>query len=478
MFNAGAMLRSLPFLKFLIGACLAVASALAFAGPATLAPSQFIGGTDVDTDALGNRVPVVLVHGLGGSGDGWDALLHAYAANPSWRAIFKPYTYRYPNSASAIAADPTAPRTIMGLGKAFRDVLQPWLDKPATTQDQGFGGKSFVVLAHSMGGLVARSMMQEYAFADGTRGGEHVLHLITLGTPHQGTPLADGGFAIGLTALPEFATSYGGFVASMAWTNYDGLDMGSGICNPWLARLNTFAPMPATSYGRCGTVSAIPLPGFYEKIIAYAASSLQSPDLALGLGAFKPGSDPAMLVTYAYLHDGLSRTYSNDGIVPLASARFDGQAIWSRAEAADCDHRYLERGYPETVRSWTATYSDWAFCGATNAGGTKPSGTSGGWAVAGSIYAAPGGIVEKIRDVSQAERVFAWAEQAYSPFLQSPGALTRIADGYYYRYYAATNAYVGVKNGDVHYMGPASGNRIVRMGTLAEFVAQAQAAGY
>ncbi len=476
------MLRSTPFLKFLAGAFLVVAGSLAFAAPATLAPSQFIGGAAVDADALGNRVPVVMVHGLGGSGDGWDALLHAYAANPSWRAIFKPYTYRYPNSASdiaaALAADPATPLTITGVGKGFRDALQTWLDKPATATDQGFGGKSFVVLAHSMGGLVARSMMQEYAFRDGSRGGEHVLHLITLGTPHQGTPLADAGFAIGLPAVPEFASSYGAFVANMAWTNYDGLDMSSGMCNAWLARLNTFAPMPATSYGRCGTASAVPLPGFYEKIIAYAASSLQTPDLALGLGAFKPGSATSMLVTYAYLHDGLSRAYSNDGIVPLASARFDGQAIWARAEAADCDHRYLERGYPETVRSWTASYSDWAFCGATNAGGTKPSGTSGGWAVSGSIYAAPGGIVEKIRDVSQTERVFAWAEQAYAPFLQSPGALTRIADGYYYRYYPGTNAFVGVKNGDVHYMGPASGNKIIRLGTLAEFLARAQAANF
>jgi pimeloyl-ACP methyl ester carboxylesterase len=476
------MPRRIPFLKLLIGACLAITGALAFAAPATLAPSQFIGGLDVDTDALGHRVPVVLVHGLGGSGDGWDALLHAYAANPSWRAVFKPYTYRYPNSATdiaaAIAADPATPRTITGLGKAFRDVLQAWLDKPATAAEQGFGGRSFVVLAHSMGGLVARSMMQEYAFRDGTRGGDHVLHLVTLGTPHQGTPLADAGFAIGLPSVPEFASSYAGFVADMAWTNYDGLDMGSGICNPWLARLNTFAPMPATRHGRCGTVGAVALPGFYEKIIAYAASSLQSPDLAFGLGVFKPGSDRAMLATYAYLHDGLSRTYANDGIVPFASAQLDGQTIWTRAEAVDCDHRYLERGYPETVRSWTATYTDWAFCGAANTGGTQPSGTAGGWAVVGSIYAAPGGIVEKIRDVAQAERLFAWAEQAYAPFLQSPGALTRIADGYYYRYYPATNAYVGVKNGDVHYMGPASGGKVIRMGTLASFLALAQAEGY
>jgi hypothetical protein len=85
--------------------------------------------------------------------------------------------------------------------------------------------------------------------------------------------------------------------------------------------------------------------------------------------------------------------------------------------------------------------------------------------------------VEKIRDVSQAERVFAWAEQAYAPFLQPTGALTAIADGYHYRHYPASNAYVGVKNGEVHYMGPASGGNVVRVGTLAEFLARATASG-
>lgn len=38
---------------------------------------------------------------------------------------------------------------------------------------------------------------------DGQRGGQKVLHLITLGTPHHGTPLADAAIVLGQQALAE-----------------------------------------------------------------------------------------------------------------------------------------------------------------------------------------------------------------------------------------------------------------------------------
>ena len=42
-----------------------------------------------------------------------------------------------------------------------------------------------IILAHSMGGLVARAYMAE------TDGGDKVAKLITLATPHHGTPAAN-----------------------------------------------------------------------------------------------------------------------------------------------------------------------------------------------------------------------------------------------------------------------------------------------
>ena len=66
------------------------AATLASAATPALAPSTFQSGLPVDTSALGTRIPVILVHGLGGDATGWDSLLQAYAQNPTWRSAFKP----------------------------------------------------------------------------------------------------------------------------------------------------------------------------------------------------------------------------------------------------------------------------------------------------------------------------------------------------------------------------------------------------
>ncbi|MGZ5786906.1 MAG: esterase/lipase family protein, partial [Ramlibacter sp.] len=379
------------------------AATLATAAAPTLAPSQFGSGVPVDTSALGTRIPVVLVHGLGGDAQGWESFLQAYAQNPAWRSAFKPYSFSYSSTAADVNADPSAPRSISALGAALRDAMQAYYDRPTAAPDYGFGTKRVVLLAHSMGGLVARSMMQEHVFRDGQRGGEKVLHLITLGTAHHGTPLADAAIVLGLQS--ELTDGYFGFLADMAWTNFDGLDWSSGLCNGWLAQLNNYAPSPGGNYGRCGSVTASPLPGYYERIVAYGAATLQTPDVPIGFGVFKPGSASWMLAPYGLLHDGLSRSYRNDGMVPMASSQFEGAAIWQRSEAFDCDHRYLEHGYPEFVRSLTASYTDWAFCAGTGSGASYASGSSGGYAVSGSIYGIPGGIIETITTVSNTERV-------------------------------------------------------------------------
>lgn len=50
-------------------------------------------------------------------------------------------------------------------------------------------------------------------------------------------------------------------------------------------------------------------------------------------------------------------------------------------------------------------------------------------------------------------RGFNWAEAAY-PQLISPGpAVSATAQGYYYRYYPATNSYLGTRDGRVYYLG-------------------------
>jgi triacylglycerol esterase/lipase EstA (alpha/beta hydrolase family) len=466
--------RSFALIIFL----LFIAATGAGAAP-VLSTSTFEDGTQVDTAVVGTRVPVVLIHGLGGSTDGWDRFLHAYQQNPSWRAAFKPYSFRYSSSTADVLADPTAPRSLTGLGGALRDAMQGFYDKPASAPDFGFGAKRVIVLAHSMGGVAARSMMQEHTFRDGQRGGQKVLHLITLGTPHHGTPLADTALVLGLS-VSELNDTYIGFVNDMTWTNFDSLNMSGGRCNPWLAQLNNYAPSGGASYGRCGTVAANPLPGYYEKIITYGTNDLQGKnDVSASVGVYKPGSDSSLSFPHWYLESAYARSYPNDGVVPMISAQFNGANVWLRREAFDCDHRYIRRGYEEYVVSPTATYTDWAFCNATGSGVSYPSGISGGYAVSGSIFGVAGGIIETITTVSEIERVFNWAEQAHAGLLQPSGAATELlsGSGFYYRYYPTTDAYVGVKDGNVYFLGRASNYRLLLVGTLADFLGQAKLAG-
>jgi hypothetical protein len=361
------------------------------------------------------------------------------------------------------------PRTINGLGAALRDALQAHYDAPS-----GFGHRSMVILAHSMGGLVARSMMQEHSFADGRRGGDRVLQLVTLGTPHQGSPLADAAGAFGVVLGEEFAHAYAGFVSGLAWTNFDNLNQQGRLCNAWLARLNSFWPAGSGSYGNCGNTTAVPLKGYYDRITAYAARKVQVPDVQIGYGVFEPGSSPALLVTHTWLKSSLWKPYENDGVVPYDSARFHGGPVAARKDAHQCDHRYIERGYTHDVKEPTASFSGWAFCASTSQG-VVPSGGAGGWSVGNTIAA---DIAASFVTTSQVQRVLDWAESAFAAHLAPAGAVTDLHDGYLFRHYPATQAYVGVKDGNVFYIGPASAHQLLYVGTLAQLLAQAEAAGY
>lgn len=74
------------------------------------------------------------------------------------------------------------------------------------------------------------------------------------------------------------------------------------------------------------------------------------------------------------------------------------------------------------------------------------------------------------------ERAFNWAEEAYAQHLSPRFAQSGTYSGYYYRYYAATNSYVGTKEGVVYYIGP--DGMMYRMGTLGDYSKWVQDWGY
>lgn len=132
-------------------------------------------------EPLNDRDPLVLVHGwsllAARDYDGWDNFVEYYNRSTHLRRAYKLYVYNYvPNQAP-----------IRELGRN----LGKYID--AAESDQEMSSKPFAILAHSMGGLVSRSMLVDYRWTRGPfagcLGGSRALRVVTLGTPHLGVPL-------------------------------------------------------------------------------------------------------------------------------------------------------------------------------------------------------------------------------------------------------------------------------------------------
>ncbi|MBN1529753.1 MAG: alpha/beta hydrolase [Thermoleophilaceae bacterium] len=89
-------------------------------------------------------------------------------------------------------------RHISENGRSLSDLLEALVDAWPVEVEQ------VALVGHSMGGLVSRSACH-YASEGGARWVEHVRHVVSLGTPHMGAPLAQAvhWMSAGLHALPE-----------------------------------------------------------------------------------------------------------------------------------------------------------------------------------------------------------------------------------------------------------------------------------
>lgn len=77
-------------------------------------------------------------------------------------------------------------------------------------------------------------------------------------------------------------------------------------------------------------------------------------------------------------------------------------------------------------------------------------------------------------------RVFNYIEAAYPQYATPASPEVLSADGYTYRFYSRTNSYLGLRNSDQQlcYLVPALGPNIECFGSLSDWLAMAQAAGY
>ena len=306
-----------------------------------------------DTFPLGNRIPLILIHGWNEQETVWDSLISN--AGTSLQSQYKIYRFSYQSNVWSLP----------NLGQALRIVLDL-----ESFNDPQFGSQKISFVAHSMGGLIARYFMSETTFLQqgpfvGLKGGERVLKLITLATPHHGSPLANGPVRnaragaywgsqliasdlpiVGLTPYNEVNRN------DLWWDNYD--DLWNGSYGLWG---NVACPLgcPDTQNSELQLINNDT--AYDKKIIAYAGYiSQQDVDLACSVGdnlacdfagtGLVPGT--TVILGGVFL-------YTNDGIVPTTSAVFSGHAIGGTHYFGGYDHNDLVCGIDSLDCSQSST---------------------------------------------------------------------------------------------------------------------------
>lgn len=135
----------------------------------TLSATVASGLKAYDESPLGNRIPVVLVHGIGGTATRlfhWEHFLETAERNEEFNQKYKIYLYHYDSTRSVPAISHNLQRTL----KDFITRLD---------------GRDIKILAYSEGGLLVRNALQD-SYLD-----ENTIEVLAIATPFHGSPLAN-----------------------------------------------------------------------------------------------------------------------------------------------------------------------------------------------------------------------------------------------------------------------------------------------
>jgi hypothetical protein len=132
----------------------------------------------VDDEPLGNRTPLILVHGNNSETKDqyrWGDFIERAGQDSDFAGSYKMYLFRWDSSLS---------NKLNGLALGC-----------SIDNEEDLHNREVVILARSRGGIVSRYYMNDYVTLNGgfsgQPGGEHVKYLVTLATPHRGSPGAD-----------------------------------------------------------------------------------------------------------------------------------------------------------------------------------------------------------------------------------------------------------------------------------------------
>ncbi len=262
----------------------------------------------------------------------FDAFLSAFASDQS-RGRYHVYVMHYPTYAPIAAASGFLSQKLSSLG-----------------------GPPAVIVAHSMGGLVARGMMS-------LPGAPTIRGLITLGTPHEGSVMA--GVVLGQS----------GYAATSVVTAEENCGLISGL----ETALGTLAasPYPPTS----GLSDMVPGGVFVREIADNRPNSDRVYTIGAQIGPIDLPFGPVDCVTKQLTGQ------SGDGVVEVSSA----VPGWSAGQqlVSGIDHTELPSD-PRAIRLVEDALSRFASC----QGSTPPPTPPGGFPLSGSIARESGGLVD------------------------------------------------------------------------------------
>ena len=176
-----------------------------FASGDTRTPLLLIHGWQGD---YGQENPAALLHPQNTELEYWRNFVNYYMSQEELYNNYRLYFYHYPSY-----------KHVSFNARMLALLLEQVKNKANEPLGQALNGEGIVIVAHSMGGLVARSLIEEYhALGEDA---EKLLRLITLDTPHHGSPSA-----IELDLRPEAGGSLAKNLetpgaASLYWDNYD-----------------------------------------------------------------------------------------------------------------------------------------------------------------------------------------------------------------------------------------------------------------
>ncbi|HEV8605909.1 MAG TPA: CARDB domain-containing protein [Tepidisphaeraceae bacterium] len=313
-------------------------------------------GVELSHHTVGSGVPMVLVHGNNSDTSydlyRWKWFAQYIEAHPARFAEFDVYLWKHDTS-KAIGFNGAAGSQAAGLADYIYDTLK--MGKPGRYEHA-----KVALVAHSQGGLVSRSFMNFFDPDKGRLQGEDISGLITIDTPHHGSPYAIQDWVAALWAhqFGTLAPAEAGFnklkektletdsgSLNLAWDNMDGV-----IDRSWLTSFpeKTYYLTPRDTNiisdhldptlvftdklkNDFGTLRALNLAEvFYDKLVAIGAydSSLADNKFLIDYDSElsdheKLGAATVLLSKMSQALEGNtnpSNYFANDGLVPLQSS--------------------------------------------------------------------------------------------------------------------------------------------------------------